>query len=120
MKDKLGRLMTILYAMYCDCAFKTFHEAVIEEVNNYIPLKRPKDSKQPNWIDMINNLPAKKTLINNIIKNKLKKKIRENKRHYCQKVLHKSQKNSSSFVQYEKKLSGNTPNENKKSIMETN
>ena len=60
-RDKLGRLMSHFYAMDCDLAFQKFQEAIIEEVDNYIPLKKSKPSQQQNWIDnSIKNLEAKK------------------------------------------------------------
>ena len=60
-RDKLGRLMSHFYALDRDLAFEKFQGAIIEEVDNYIPLKKSKPSHQPNWIDnSINNLAAKK------------------------------------------------------------
>ena len=60
-RDKLGRLMSHFYALDCDLAFKKFQEAIIEEVDNYIPLKKSKPSQQQIWIDnSIKNLAAKK------------------------------------------------------------
>ena len=59
-RDKLGRLMSHFYALDCDLAFQKFQEAIIEEVDNYIPLKKSKPSQQQNWIDnSIKNLAAK-------------------------------------------------------------
>ena len=59
-RDKLERLMSHFYALDCDLAFEKFQEAIIEEVDNYIPLKKSKPSQQPNWIDnSIKNLAAK-------------------------------------------------------------
>ena len=106
LRDKLGRLMSHFHALYCDLAFEKFHEAFIEEVDNYMPLKKPKPSQQPNWIDnSIRNLAAKKqslfkTFLRhknnknkekfNKIRNKPRKKIKENKRIYYQKMLQKT------------------------------
>ena len=60
-RDKLGRLMSHFYALDCDPAFQKLQEAIIEEVDNYIPLKKSKPSQQQNWIDnSIKNLAAKK------------------------------------------------------------
>ena len=65
-RDKLGRLMSHFYALNCDLAFEKFQEAIIEEVDNYIPLKKSKLSQQPNWIDnSIKNLVAKNSLFQN-------------------------------------------------------
>ena len=50
MRDKLGRLMWHFYALDCDLPFKKFQEAIIEEVDNYIRLKKSKPQQQ-NWID---------------------------------------------------------------------
>ena len=52
--------MSHFYALDCDLAFEKFQEAILEEVDNYIPLKKAKPSQQPNWIDnIIRNLAAK-------------------------------------------------------------
>ena len=127
-RDKLGRLMSHFFALDCDLAFEKFQEAIIEEVDNYIPLKKSKPSQQPNWIDnSIKNLAAKKqslfqTFLRhknnknkekfNKIRNKLRKKIKENKRINYQKMLHRNaQKNSSSFFNTMRTLSGNTRKE---------
>ena len=60
-RDKSGRLMLHFYALDCDLAFQKFQEAIIEEVDNYIPLKKSKPSRQQNWIDnSIKNIAAKK------------------------------------------------------------
>ena len=60
-RDKLGRLLSHFYALDCDLAFQKFQEAIIEEVDKYIPLKKSKPSQQQNWIDnSIKNLAAKK------------------------------------------------------------
>ena len=60
-RHKLGGLMSHFYALDCDFAIEKFQEAIIEEVDNYIPLKKSKPSQQPNWIDnSIKNLAAKK------------------------------------------------------------
>ena len=54
--------MSHFYALDCDLAFQKFQEDIIEEVDNYIPLKKSKPSQQQNWIDnSIKNLAAKKT-----------------------------------------------------------
>ena len=88
-RDKLGRRMSHFYALDCDLAFEKFQEAVIEEVDIFIPLKKSKPSEQPNWIDnIIKNLAAEKqssfqTFFGkkkekfNKIRNKLRKKIKE-------------------------------------------
>ena len=39
-RDKLGRLMSQYYAVDCDLAFEKFQEAIIEEVDKFIPLKK--------------------------------------------------------------------------------
>ena len=58
--DKLGRLISQFYALDCDLAFEKFQEAIIEEVDNYNPLKKSKPSRQQNWIDnSIKKLAAK-------------------------------------------------------------
>ena len=60
-RDKLGRLMSHFYALDCDLAFENFQEAIIEEVDNYISLKKSKPFQHPNWIEnSIKNLAAKK------------------------------------------------------------
>ena len=60
-REKLGRRMSQFYGLDCDFAFEKFPEAIIEEVDNYIPLKKSKHSQQPNWIDnSIKNLAAKR------------------------------------------------------------
>ena len=59
-RDQLGRLMSPFCAWDCCLAFEKFQEAIIEEVDNYIPLKKSKPSQQPNWIDIsIKKLAAK-------------------------------------------------------------
>ena len=47
-KNKLGKFMLHFYAVDCDLASEKTQEAVIEEVENYIPVKRQKT--------LINNL----------------------------------------------------------------
>ena len=111
-REKLGRLMSHFYALDYDLAFQKFQEAIIEEVDNYIPLKKSKPSQQQNWIhNSIKNLAAKKqsffqTFLRqknnknkekfNKIRNKMRKKIKESKKIYYQKMLHKNAKNNSS------------------------
>ena len=59
-RDKLGRLMSQFFALDCNLAFEKFQEAIIEKIDNNIPLKKSKPSQQSNWIDnSIKNLPAK-------------------------------------------------------------
>ena len=123
-RNKLGRLMSHLYALDCDLAFEKFQEAIIEEDDNYIPLKKSKLFQQPNWIDnSIKNLAAKNraysrtfrdtkitktTKTTNKIRNKLREKIKENKRIYYQKMFHKNAKNNcSNFFNTIKTLSEN-------------
>ena len=105
-RDKLGRLTSQFFALDCDLALEKFQEAIIEEVDNYIPLKKSRPFQQPNWIDnSIKNLAAKKqslfqTFLRhknnknkekfNKIRNKLRKKTKENKRIYYQKMLHRN------------------------------
>ena len=61
-RNELSRPMSKFYALDCDLAFEKFQEAIIEEVDTFIPLKRSKASQQPNWIDnRITNLAAKET-----------------------------------------------------------
>ena len=36
-RDKLGRLMSQFYALHCDLVIEKFQEAIIEEVDNYMP-----------------------------------------------------------------------------------
>ena len=38
--------MSLFYALGCDLAFQKFQEAIIEEVDNYIPLKKSKPCQQ--------------------------------------------------------------------------
>ena len=60
LRHKLCRLMSHFYALDCDLALEKFQDAIIEEVDNYIPLKISKLSQQPNWINnSIQNLAAK-------------------------------------------------------------
>ena len=120
--------MSHFYALDCDLAFENFQEAIIEEVDNYIPMKKSRPSQQPNWIEnSIKNLATKKqslfqTFLRhknnknrekfNKIRNKLRTKIKENKRIYYQKMLHKKAKNnSSSFFDTMKTLSRKTQKE---------
>ena len=79
-RDRLGRLMSHFYAFDCDLAFEKFQEAIIEEVDNFIPLKKSKPSQQPNWIDIsIKNLAANKTeLIPDLLEKQKYKKTRKN------------------------------------------
>ena len=53
--------MSKFYGLDCDFAFEKFQETIIEEVDNYIPLKKSKHSQQLNWIDnSIKNLALKR------------------------------------------------------------
>ena len=56
--------MSHFYALDCDLAFQKFQEAIIEEVDNYIPLKKSELSQQQNWINnSIKKISSKKTEI---------------------------------------------------------
>ena len=76
---KLSRLLQF-YALDCDLVFENFQEAIIEEVDNYMPLKKSKLSQQPNWIDNSMNLAAKKhSLFQTFLDTKTKKATKQAK-----------------------------------------
>ena len=48
-------MQTYVAILRYDCDLPVVPVATIEDVNNYISGKRSKDSKQPNWLDIIKN-----------------------------------------------------------------
>ena len=62
-RDKLGRLMSHFYALDCDHAFEKFQEASIEEVDNYIQMKKSRPSQQLNSLFLTSTNEAEKSLV---------------------------------------------------------